>query len=44
MSLIRVRRNRKKSWLDQKKSSSPTKLIALLALVIWAIWYLTTQF
>lgn len=44
MSLIRIRRNRKKHWIDYKKGSSPTKLIVLLILVIGVIWYLTTGF
>ena len=30
MSLIRVRRNRKKDWIDAKRGKPPTKLIALL--------------
>ena len=44
MSLIRIRRNRKKNWIDQRKGSSPRKLIVLLALVVGLIWYLATQF
>lgn len=44
MSLIRVRRDRKKQWIDAKKSGSPRKLILLLALVVLAIWYLGTRF
>lgn len=40
MSLIRVRRNRKKEWLDVKRGTSLGKLAILLALVIGAIWYL----
>ena len=37
MSLIRVRRERKKQWIDTKKSGSPRKLIVALALVALAI-------
>lgn len=44
MSLIRVRRNRKKSWIDHKKGTSPTRLALLLVLVVGAIWYLSVTF
>jgi hypothetical protein len=44
MSLIRVRRNRKKAWIDVRKGKSPRMLIFLLILVIAAIWYLATRF
>ncbi len=44
MSLIRVRRSRKKHWLDVKKGKSPGKLVVLLLLVVVAIWYLTVRF
>ena len=44
MSLIRVRRNRKKSWIDAKGARRPLKLLLLLALVIWAIWYLSQSY
>ena len=44
MSLIRVRRNRKKSWIDAKGAKRPWKLLILLALVIWGIWYLSRSF
>jgi len=44
MSLIRVRRNRKKEWIDVRKGKSPRMLIFLLLLVIAAIWYLATRF
>jgi hypothetical protein len=44
MSLIRVRRDRKKQWIDTKKSGSPRKLTIMLGLVILAIWYLSTRF
>jgi len=44
MSLIRVRRSRKKEWIDTRKGWSPRVLIFLLVLVIVAIWYLSTRF
>ncbi|GMR12883.1 MAG: hypothetical protein BMS9Abin29_1077 [Gemmatimonadota bacterium] len=44
MSLIRIRRNRKKAWIDSKKGSPPIKLALLLAIVAMAIWYLGTRF
>lgn len=44
MSLIRVRRNRKKDWIDTKKARSPRALMIFLALVILAIWFLNTRF
>jgi len=44
MSLIRVRRNRKKDWIDAKRGKSPTKLIALLVAVLVVIWYLGFRF
>jgi len=44
MSLIRVRRNRKKSWIDQKKGIPPTRLILLLIAVGVVIWYLSVRF
>lgn len=39
MSLIRIRRKRKKEWLDVKPGNTPRKLIMLLILVLYAIWY-----
>lgn len=44
MSLIRVRRKRKKDWIDHQKGRSPRILIALLILVIAIIWYLGYRF
>lgn len=44
MSLIRIRRNRKKAWIDSKKGSPPMKLSLLLFIVALAIWYLGTRF
>lgn len=44
MSLIRVRRSRKKNWIDHKKGMSPVKLVILLLLVLGVIWYLSASF
>ena len=44
MSLIRIRRNRKKAWIDSKKGSPPMKLFLVLASVALAIWYLGARF
>jgi len=44
MSLIRIRRKRKREWLDAKKGGSPRALILLLALVILIVWYLGFRF
>jgi len=44
MSLIRVRRRRKKNWLDSRKGMPSGRLLALLALVIALIWYLGWRF
>ncbi len=40
MSLIRVRRRRKREWLDAKKGRSPGTLVVLLVVVIAIIVYL----
>lgn len=44
MSLIRVRRKRKKEWIDHQKGRTPRGLIALLIVVILIIWYLGFRF
>lgn len=44
MSLIRVRNNRKKAWIDHRRGKSPRMLIFLLVLVAIAIWYLGSGF
>jgi hypothetical protein len=44
MSLIRIRRKRKKEWIDTQKGRTPRTLILLLAVVILIIWYLGTRF
>ncbi len=44
MSLIRIRRKRKREWIDAQKGKSPRALFFLLALVILIIWYLSYRF
>jgi hypothetical protein len=44
MSLIRVRRRRKKEWVDYKKGTSPLKLGIVLVVVVVLIWYLGARF
>jgi hypothetical protein len=44
MSLLRVRRKRKREWLDIQKGKSPKAMVFLLALVVVLIWYLHTRF
>ena len=44
MSLIRVRRQRKKEWIDVKKGKSPGALVVLLGVVAVVIWYLGRAF
>ena len=44
MSLIRVRRRRKREWLDSQKGRSPRALILVFALVVLIIWYLGYRF
>ena len=44
MSLIRVRRNRKKSWIDSKKARSPNRMILLLAVLLAAAWYVARSY
>jgi hypothetical protein len=44
MSLIRVRKGRKREGADAKPPKSPKILAFLLALVILALWYLTTRY
>lgn len=44
MSLIRVRRKRKKEWIDTKKARSPRRLVLFLLAVVGVIWYLTVRF
>ncbi|MGD2123963.1 MAG: hypothetical protein PVJ76_19585 [Gemmatimonadota bacterium] len=44
MSLIRVRRKRKREWIDAQRGRTPKGLILLFALVILIIWYLGYRF
>jgi len=44
MSLIRIRRKRKREWIDAQKGKTPKALIFFLALVIVVIWYLGVRF
>ena len=40
MSLIRVRRERKKDWIDIKKGWSTKALVFLLIILVAAVWIL----
>jgi len=40
MSLIRVRRSRKKNWIDTRKGIPVAKLLLVFVFVIALIWYL----
>jgi hypothetical protein len=40
MSLIRVRRSRKKSWIGQRKGLAASRLLLILVFVVALIWYL----
>lgn len=44
MSLIRVRRERKKNWIDNKKGLPPRSLLVLLAALLAVMWYLGVGF
>ena len=44
MSLIRVRRNRKKDWIDVRKGRSTRALIFLLILCAIAFWYIAVRY
>ncbi len=44
MSLIRIRRERKKNWIDQKAGWSPRRLVMLLVMLIIVVWYLGFRF
>ena len=44
MSLIRVRRDRKKNWIDQKKGLTPKSLMMFLVVLVVVIWYLGVRF
>jgi hypothetical protein len=44
MSLILVRRRRKKNWIDVRKGWPRGRLVGLLILTVVAIWYLGWRF
>jgi hypothetical protein len=44
MSLIRVRKGRKREGADVKPPKSPKVLAFVFALVMLALWYLTTRY
>ena len=44
MSLIRVRRRRKKNWIDTRKGMQARRLVGLLVFTIVLIWYLNSRF
>jgi hypothetical protein len=44
MSLIRVRKRRKKNWVDARRGMPKGKLVGLLILTVVAIWYLGWAF
>ena len=44
MSLIRVRRKRKREWIDTQKGRAPKALMVLLSVVVIVIWYLSYRF
>ncbi len=43
MSLIRVRRNRKKQWIDIRKGLPIKALVFLLVLCAIAFWYVSVN-
>ncbi len=44
MSLIRVRRRRKKQWMDSRQGMPARKLMGLLFMVLVAVWYLHSRY
>ncbi len=44
MSLIRIRRQRKREWIDARKGKSPATLAILLGVVVVLIWLLGRAF
>ena len=44
MSLIRVRRRRKKNWLGARKGMPVGRLLVLFVLTVAVIWYLGWRF
>ena len=41
MSLIEMRKRRKRNWIDHQKGMGPVRLLVLLGFTIAIIWYLT---
>ena len=39
MSLIRVRKQRKKSWIEARKGMPPARLVFLLIVTVALIWF-----
>ena len=44
MSLIRIRRDRKKNWIDRKAGWSPRRLVIILIMLLALMWYLGVGF
>lgn len=44
MSLIRIRRVRKKNWLQERKGLPPGRLVAFFVMTVALIWYLGWRF
>ena len=44
MSLIRVRRRRKKNWIDARRGMPAQRLVGLLVITVALIWYLSSRF
>jgi len=44
MSLIRVRRRRKKDWVDTRKGMKAGRLAVLFVVTVALIWYLGWRF
>ena len=44
MSLIRIRRDRKKNWIDRKAGWSPQRLVIILIMLLALMWYLGVGF
>jgi len=44
MSLIRMRRRRKKEWIEARKGMTSGRLAALLLITVLVIWFLGWRF
>ena len=44
MSLIRIRRKRKREWIDTQKGRTPKVLTLLFVSVVLIVWYLSYRF